>query len=807
MDGSGLKQITRDASLNVSPVELPSGEVMFVSTRMGSYLQCQAGPAGLLFVMNRDGSRVRRVSNNIDSDHTPRVMSDGRILFSRWDYGIEKGVFARHALWTMNPDGTGFKLFFGNTKEDPCALWKAVPIPGRPEVVCTFGLHHNYQAGSIGLVWHRQGKEAPRGEGYRWVTRELPSHGDLTFPHGYQDPWPLSESLFLVSYGGDGGHQNRLYLLDDRGNRRCLYEHESLGCFSPLPLRPRPRDPVIPPQSDNPEFVFHEVEDANWLPDDSRTGTLVVQDVYQGVAAHLERGRVKAIQIVEQLFKTRSRTGPAAAWSISPVMSRGTYHARRLVGTVPVESDGSAHFTVPALRDVSLNLLDAEGKVLMRMGSDMQVMPGETQGCVGCHEYREQGKAPIGGRLPLALKRPPSKPVRPDWGTLGLMDFPRIVQPVLDEHCGECHRGPLPKGGLDLSGDKTRFFSMGYDNLIQRDLVDFTEMTVTEHDEGSPLSTGSLLSGLCRYLEAPKHCGRSVPLEDRQRIYTWIDANIPYYGTYLYAAGCDNIQGNRDGWDALNKDGWFQKDLAPAFRRRCFGCHQRTVTCQGWSFVETATVTSKFWPDRCLWFEQQHNFHRKDTYLVGPESRINLTHPEWSLLLTAPLAKQAGGFGFCKERSGLPIFKDSSDPDYQILLTAIRRGRDELSSRPRADMVPQPTPADLSDGQREIRPVRIHAVSSEAKPDQPAIRLVDGSGKDTLVFGGHSTAPRHSWLSAGGRDRQPYVVFDLGRRWRSATYGFGTTTRLADEAVLGRRRYGSRYQPTGMRLRPPLNSP
>ena len=488
--------------------------------------------------------------------------------------------------------------------------------------------------------------------------------------------------------------------------------------------------------------------------------------MYQEVTAHLERGRVKAIQIVEQLFKTRSRTGPAAAWSISPVMSRGTYHAAAAGGDRAGRVGRIGALTVPALRDVSLNLLDAEGKVLMRMGSDMQVMPGETQAGVGCHEYREQGKAPIGGRLPLALKRPPSKPVAPDWGTLGLMDFPRIVQPVLDEHCGECHRGPLPKGGLDLSGDKTRFFSMGYDNLIQRDLVDFTEMTVTEHDEGSPLSTGSLLSGLCRYLEAPKHCGRSVPLEDRQRIYTWINANIPYYGTYLYAAGCDNIQGNRDGWDALNKDGWFQKDLAPAFRRRCFGCHQRTVTCQGWSFVETATVTSKFWPDRCLWFEQQHNFHRKDTYLVGPESRINLTIRSGACFSTAPLAKQAGGFGFCKECSGLPIFKDSSDPDYQILLTAIRRGRDELSSRPRADMVPQPTPADLSDGQREIRPVRIHAVFSEAKPeparDPPGRRQRQGHA--CLRRPQHRA--RHSWLSAGGRDRQPYVVFDLGRRVR-----------------------------------------
>ncbi|MCY2995972.1 MAG: hypothetical protein NTY19_50195 [Planctomycetota bacterium] len=245
VDGRGLRQLTRGPSANISPVLLPDDRIMFVSTRHGTYVQCQPATAGLLHVMDRDGGNVQRVSANIDSDQSPQLLDDGQVLFTRWDYGIEKNVFARHALWTMNPDGSGLDLFFGNTIEDPNAFWTAVPIPHRPEVVCVFGPHHTNQAGSIGLVWNQLGQEAPRGEGFRWLTREVPSQGDLAFPHGYSRPWPIHECLFLCSYGGDGQQRNRLYLVDDRGNRQCIYEDDQRGCWNPLPLRPRPMPPVI----------------------------------------------------------------------------------------------------------------------------------------------------------------------------------------------------------------------------------------------------------------------------------------------------------------------------------------------------------------------------------------------------------------------------------------------------------------------------------------------------------------------------------------------------------------------------------
>ena len=689
VDGSNLKQITHDQSDNISPCLLPSGRIIFVSTRRGHWVICAPRRAGLLYVCERDGSNVRRVSVNIDSDHTPQVTNDGRVMFTRWDYGVEKNVFARHALWTMNPDGTGFRLFFGNTIEDPAGFWQARPIPGRPEVVCTFGPHHTYQAGMIGVLWDRFGTEAPRGEGFRFITDDIPSYCDTTFGHGYQDPFPIHERMFLASFGGDGGHKNRLYLIDDRGNRKCVYEAEgNLGCWSPMLLRPRPTPPVIPEQTDNPEFVYVEPVEGNRGPETGRTGTLLVQDVYRGISSHVERGRARFIQVMEQLPKTQMHK--LDAWGTSPLVSRGTVHVRRLVGTVPIEEDGSAHFTVPALRNISLNVLDAEGKLLMRMGSDMHVMSGERQACIGCHENRQTHVAPMPAiKTTLAARREPSVPKRPDWGTRGLIDYVKVVQPVWDKHCVECHAGPTPEGGVDLSGDKTRFFNMSFDNLVERGLVDYHNVFALDHDETTPASLGSLVSEICRYIDTPEHSKHEIPLADRQRVYTWIDANVPYYATYVYSRG--ETVGSRDAWgiEGNMKGAQWPRDILDTFNRRCMDCHRREVYNPA-LYGGGATVSSKLWTDRGI---TAHGFpwRYRLSALIGPELRINLTHPGHSLLLSAPLAEDAGGLGLCRDADGRPfIFADKSDPDYRAVLTAIEKGRQALYARPRVDMADNP---------------------------------------------------------------------------------------------------------------------
>jgi hypothetical protein len=698
VDGTGLKRITHgDTNLKlgsteerfidscISPVELPSGEIMFVSTRAGTYVNCQSEPAGHLYVANRDGSNVRRVSGNTHSDHTPQVMNDGRVLFTRWDYGVDKNVFLRQSLWTMNPDGTRLGLFSGNTIENPNSFWEARPIDGRPEVVCVFGPHHTNHAGMIGLLWNRLGYEVPRGVGFRWVTQELPLVDDIELGWGYQDPYPINEHLFLVSYGGDGDLRNRIYILDDRGNKKCIYEDAELGCWDPVLLRPRKRPPVVLPQSKHAEFAYRDPTQENQNPK-SQMGTFLLQDVYEGLGPHIQRGEIKSLAVMELLSKTAYPLGPDV-WGYSPTIGRGTMFVRRLVGTVPVEADGSAHFVAPAIKDISFNALDAEGKVLMKMGSTAQVMPGEVQSCIGCHEDRFMAP-PTNKHVPIAAKRAASIPEQPDWGTNGIIDFVTVVQPVLDKYCVSCHSGPTPEGYVDLSGDKTRFFNMGYNQLVDRGLVNYANMNGTDHGETTPKAVGAIVSRIREKIETD-HSGQVLPLVDRQRIYAWIDSGIPYYGTYTFIN--TNSTGGRGRWYTRDKNKWFAKDFMPVFTRRCYDCHARQVNRQTYNYGprhpdKTVMVTSRVWDDQALMTAGFSSIAR-----MGPSHRINLTHPEWSQMLTAPLAEEAGGLGLCRAADGAPyIFKDRSDPDYEAMAEALGKGRDGLLTDPRVDMLDWP---------------------------------------------------------------------------------------------------------------------
>jgi len=432
------------------------------------------------------------------------------------------------------------------------------------------------------------------------------------------------------------------------------------------------------------EFIYRDPVEANRGPESSLTGTLLVQDVYQGISTHVQRGEAKFIQIMEQLPKTQKHL--LDAWGTSPLISRGTVHVRRLIGVVPIEEDGSAHFTVPALRNISLNVLDQEGKLLMRMGSDMHVMPGERQSCVGCHESR---MSTVPGtqayRSVLAGRRGPSVPDRPDWGTRGIVDYPKVVQPVLDKYCVTCHEGPTPEGGVDLTGDKTRFFSMSYDNLVERGLVNYHNVFGLDHDENTPKSLGSWVSKICPYVENDEHSGYDIPWEDRQRIYTWIDANVPYYGTYVYTRG--ETVGSRDAWGMGRdmKGAQWTLDILSTFRRRCMSCHERRMynpsLYGGW-----ATVSSRIWTDRGI---TAHAFpwRYQMSALIGPELRINLTHPSHSLMLTAPLTQEVGGLGICRKEGSTPhVFASKDDKDYQTILAAINEGNKALYARPRVDM-------------------------------------------------------------------------------------------------------------------------
>ena len=662
VDGTGLRQLTSGPFQDVSPAPLPDGGLIFVSTRRGGYTLCQPGPASNLHRMEADGSNIRCVSMNTLADFSPQMLPDGRVLFTRWEY-IDRDLTYRQSLWTQNPDGTAYQLFFGNTIRDVGTFWQARPLPGYSDVVvATFAPHHGWPHGAIGLVTTRNGIEAPRGEGFVWITREFSLIGDRSHQWSYRDPFPLSDSVFLVAYGGGGAQRFRIYLLDIQDNKQLLIEDPSIGCYNPLALRPTPKPAVVASQTEAAEEPY---------------GAFLLVDVYRGLSG-IERGRAKSIRVMEQIRKSEDLI--SRAYDQSPVMSYGTYYAKRTWGTTPIGEDGSAHFRVPALREIYFQILDAEGRELQRMTSGVQVMPGQTISCIGCHEPRSD--APPPQQYSPEAHGPAAELVRPPWTTDGIVDFPTVVQPVLDQYCVRCHGGANPDAGLTLTGDKTRLFSMAYDNLLGRSrsyrqhdmatgemlaserekpkpLVHFYWLLRTPTAVNQPLWTGSHASRLLDYIDTD-HCGQLIPQSDRRRIYLWIDANVPYYGTYANSRPAS--PGKRDlCTDA--KTGkelpWFAQDYRGVYTRQCQSCH---------GALPQPNDHRAIWDGRLAW--------------------INFSNPHLSPALTAHLSREAGGRGIAVSQDGQakPLFSTADDPDYRTMLKAIEEGKRLMLANPRADM-------------------------------------------------------------------------------------------------------------------------
>ncbi|MHB0958691.1 MAG: HzsA-related protein [Pirellulaceae bacterium] len=711
IDGQHLKQITDGDFYNVCPVPLADGRLAYLSSRTpGSHTVCQSGPSMHVSVMNRDGSEPSDLSANTLTDFGLSVLRDGRLLFTRWEY-VDSDLSYRQSLWTIYPDGRQLKLYFGNTITDPASFWQAREIPGRDAVVCTMAPHHGSPYGAIGIAAQYFGVEAPRDAGFRWVTEEFPNVEDLNPFWAYRDPCPVGESQFLVSYGGGGLQRFRIFLLDEMDNRMLVYDDPGTSCFYPQPVRPRSLPAHIPDW--RPESIrYVDVPAAPpGQPKAERvaTGCFAVTDVYQGLEPEVARGRVASIRIMEQIPKTVDTTW-YRVYDQGPLMSGGTtYYAKRCWGYASVEEDGSAYFEAPAGKELYFQVCDAEGRELRRMTSGTQLMAGEIQGCIGCHESRDttQPNRPH----PLALRRGPSPLKLPEWGNAGVIDYVRVIQPILDRHCVRCHSGTAPDGGILLSGGFTRFFNMSYDNLVVRSqsaqvstdlylgfasdlpLVQFNNMFPGIYTALPPLTTGSLVSRLPSYFDR-SHCETDVSASEKRRLYEWIDAMAPYYTTYYSAR--PGSRGDRDRWgdnrEAQKIADWYAQGFTPVYQRRCESCHGPIQLHERYE-----------WGGKWSW--------------------IDLSQPEWSPALTAHLAQSAGGRGLTESDFGkllnprwterrswlierwasiqrdyrfmeaalaagqkVELFRDTQDPDYQALLQAIRTGQRQMGELPEADM-------------------------------------------------------------------------------------------------------------------------
>ena len=681
LDGTGLKRLTDPGPCcaayqgshggvhDVSPAYLPDGRIVLTSTRQHGLVPCANEGVNILHVMNADGSGMHSISVNNVNEFDPCVLPDGRILHGRWEY-VDKTALTQQSLWTIFADGADETALFANNMVHPEALLDARPIPGASHLIAaTMTPHNSPPRGTIGIVDTRVGKNSAAA-----ITNfEYPD--DPTYDRGNScEPWPLSEDVMLFSGRPEGAKYNVIELIDRSGRREVIFSDPNICCHSPMLVKPRQPSNRVMPRSHRREV----------------TGRFFVQDIYQGLAG-VERGEVKRLRVIEETSRVSSTPGGAMnqTFLMSGVLA---WSAKNFLGTVPVEPDGSAYFEVPSGRAIYLQALDNQGRLVQSMRTFVQASPGVVRSCIGCHEHKFSAPSNEGNRV--AIAREPHQLEPESWGS-GFIDFPSMVQPILDKHCVSCHGGEKGiEAGLDLTGGWTEYFTISYENLISRRETQVIAHLIAAIDcmNGTsrfsapirpPRFHGSGAAPLAQTLVSG-HEGRIPDLtrEERDLTLAWIDTNGLFHGTWDYTQHGCGIK----VWKEI------KESLVSEMRSAgCVRCHQSGKQIQ-------------FEND---WF--------------------NLERPELSRILRAPLAKDEAGFGLalCREQTvdpkrgrvrilltgkyvhrdlpveefkaetspkpnteGEPVvtFASTNDAHYQTMLAVIRDGRRQALAAPRVDM-------------------------------------------------------------------------------------------------------------------------
>lgn len=542
---------------------LPSGEIIFNSTRCVQIVDCWWTEVSNLFICDADGKHMRQFSFDQVHDNYPTVTHDGRILYTRWDYN-DRGQIYPQGLFKANQDGSVQTEFYGNNSWFPTTIMHARAVPGTSKVLCVFSGHHSRQKGLLGILDPRQGRQENRGAQLIAPVRETPAvHVDSYGQKGdqFQYPYPLSEEEYMVTFRTEKAPRFGIYLMTIDGKRELLASDTRISCNQPVPLAARPLPPVRPNRVDYRQS----------------TGTVYLQDVHSGPGlAGIPRGTIKSLRVVGLEFRaagigSNGNSGPAGGALIStPISIQGAWDVKRVLGTAKVHKDGSACFVVPARTPLYFQALDQQGQMVQSMRSWMTLQPGESVSCVGCHEHKNSAPPASNPRTPggpsQAMAAGPQQ-LDEFHGPPRGFSFIKEIQPVLDRHCIRCHQLDEPpkystasnadrqpqqtgspadvKPAFSLKGTQTldtkaqRKWSVSYRALADRRICSWINVQ-SAPPMLPPYHAGASKSRLVQILREG-HYGVELSQAELDRFIAWIDLLIPYVGDYTEAMAEDKI--------------------------------------------------------------------------------------------------------------------------------------------------------------------------------------------------------------------------------------------------------------------------
>ena len=561
-DGTGLRQLTTGVFNDFDPCWLPNGKIAFISDRRGGFGRCHMSADGgapwftyTLHRMNADGSGMERISHHETCEWQPSVLNDGMLVYTRWDY-VDRGFFQAHHPWTTTPDGRSALAIHGNYPKNwqdrPCMEMDIRAIPNSRKMVAVATAHHGQTYGSLVLV-DPDVEDDDAMSPVKLITPDerLPEseYGYFCREASYATPYPLSENFYLCAFGypaertPDSVENYGLYLLDAFGNIELLYRNPAIASQSPIPLKPRPVPPVVQETvqpykvaQDQPRLNLDRPAQLATAQQDEQLkappAVVSIMNVYESRREWPEGSKITALRIIQVLPKSNpGRNNPAIGYGTEK-------NARAVLGTVPVESDGSVHFLLPPYIPVFFQALDAEGRAVQSMRSDIYAAPHENVSCVGCHENRRS--APPIQKNTLAMQRQPSV-IKPELEGTNPFSYVRLVQPVLDKHCVDCHSKNLDKKAPNLAAGKIggEQWNLSYRNLRPYAFYYDGGGSFVE-SKTYPGKFGAIASRLYQHL-AKGHKDVKLTPEEMRRITLWLDCNSDFYGTY------ENIEAQKRG--------------------------------------------------------------------------------------------------------------------------------------------------------------------------------------------------------------------------------------------------------------------
>ncbi|MDH4239000.1 MAG: hypothetical protein OEW48_05525 [Phycisphaerae bacterium] len=619
-DGTKLKRLTDGPYDDIEAMYLPTDDIVFISTRSKRWVGCWMTQVGTLFRCDRQGKNIFPLSFNPEHDNTPAMLPDGRILYTRWEY-VDRSQVGYHQLWAMNPDGTNVAAYYGNQKHYPLYI-DAKAIPGSDDVLVIDSPGHGRSdhRGHVCIITPRLGPDDNRG--YRRIYGKA----------AYNDPYPINSTHFLAaSYkqlllGTTGGESFPVLTYKGRANI-----HE------PVPVYERAREKILADRT-NPN---------------QPTGRMILADVYSGRNMEgVQPGQIKKLLVLEALPKPVNFSGgmDLTSWL-------GTFMLERVLGTVPVEEDGSAYFEVPAGRTVLFVALDGNDLSVKRMQSFTNVQPGEVLSCVGCHEHRALTPAPIRANRLMAVRRAPSR-IEPFEGLPDVLDYRRHVQPILNEHCVKCHNYKQREGRVVLTEDLGITWSLSYYMLLARGQVADGR---NGYGNQKPRTIGTSASKLMQKIDG-SHYDVAVTPQQWRTIWMWLESSAPYAGTYAAL---------RNAAEQVRQGQAVAAFHSPVLNVTCGQCHgpgkKAAPIPYGLSNEERAK------------YQRQQKLAPHERIVRDEDSRfsahvlLNVSRPDYSPMLLGPLAKSAGGWGTCEHQ-----FSSKDDPEYRALLAAMQNGKRQM---------------------------------------------------------------------------------------------------------------------------------